>query len=364
MLSSTLFGVFVLSVVLVLGNVFKEIFPLLVNSEVSIGFVLKFVALVMPFSLIFTIPWGILSAVLLVFGRISADNELVSLRMAGLSTPRICMPILIVAIGCSLFCYFINSVVAPKAKAEMKRELAKLAVENPLTLFRPDSVTKAIPGYIFYVSDKEGNTLKNLEVIQLKGKRAMHYITAPEAEAVSAPGEDTFRLVLKNATIEFRNPDDPDAIDKIQHGLTYGEYTFDIPLEKLRSKTRTHNASTKTTRTLLRERKSRIDENTGLEIPDNKMSGLRTEINRRYSFSLACVTLTLIGIPLGVTAQRRETTVGFALSLGIACCYFLLIIVADSMREDAKMYPHLVMWLPNVIFISLGVHLFWKLSKK
>lgn len=48
MLSATVFGVFILSVVLVLGNVFKEILPMLVNSNLPLSFVLKFIALVLP----------------------------------------------------------------------------------------------------------------------------------------------------------------------------------------------------------------------------------------------------------------------------------------------------------------------------
>jgi lipopolysaccharide export system permease protein len=45
----------VLSVVLVLGNVFKQLLDLLVNHNVPIEFILSFVAYILPFSLTFTI---------------------------------------------------------------------------------------------------------------------------------------------------------------------------------------------------------------------------------------------------------------------------------------------------------------------
>ncbi|MEM9281969.1 MAG: LptF/LptG family permease, partial [Verrucomicrobiota bacterium] len=89
-LGATLFAVAVLSIVLVLGNIFQELLDQLVQRpDLDAGYVLRFVMNVLPFSLIFTIPWGFLTAVLLVFGRLSADNELISLRMAGLSATRI-----------------------------------------------------------------------------------------------------------------------------------------------------------------------------------------------------------------------------------------------------------------------------------
>ena len=79
---------------------------------------------------------------------------------------------------------------------------------------------------------------------------------------------------------------------------------------------------------------------------------------------MACLTFVLIGIPLGVTAQRRETSVGFLLSLVIAIVYFLFIIIADPFRDKPDAMPHLLMWLPNVIFITLGMVLFIRLSRK
>jgi lipopolysaccharide export LptBFGC system permease protein LptF len=74
-LLGTLTAVLVLSLVLVLGNLFKQIHPLLVDQKAPLSLVLRFVLNVLPFSLMFTVPWGFLSAVLLVFGRMSSDQE-------------------------------------------------------------------------------------------------------------------------------------------------------------------------------------------------------------------------------------------------------------------------------------------------
>ena len=90
---STLTGVVVLSGVMVLGNVYKKLDQLLGGTELPAALVAKFIVLVIPFSLIFTIPWAFLTSILLVYGRMSADNELVSLRMTGTSMARICLPV-------------------------------------------------------------------------------------------------------------------------------------------------------------------------------------------------------------------------------------------------------------------------------
>ena len=65
---NVLFAIAVLSLVLVVGNIFRKLLPLLVNHDVPLHYLLAFIAYVLPFSLIFTIPWGLLTAILLVFG--------------------------------------------------------------------------------------------------------------------------------------------------------------------------------------------------------------------------------------------------------------------------------------------------------
>src|SRR6267142_3974310 len=96
-----IFAILVLSFVLVVGNIFRKLLPLLVNHDLPVEYLVGFVAYVLPFSLIFTIPWGLLTAVLLVFGRLSADNELTALRSNGVSIPRVCVSLAFLALVCT-----------------------------------------------------------------------------------------------------------------------------------------------------------------------------------------------------------------------------------------------------------------------
>jgi len=93
-------------------------------------------------------------------------------------------------------------------------------------------------------------------------------------------------------------------------------------------------------------------------------NSIRTEISMRMSFSMACLTLGFIGIPLGVTAQRKETSAGFAISLIVVIVYFLLMTVTEMMRENGKLYPYILVWIPNLIFLWFGVRMFLKMNKR
>jgi lipopolysaccharide export LptBFGC system permease protein LptF len=39
-------------------------------------------------------------------------------------------------------------------------------------------------------------------------------------------------------------------------------------------------------------------------------------------------------------------------------------IVADTLRNNPKVHPELLVWVPNVLFIALGTVLFYRLSKR
>src|SRR5207244_12873028 len=93
-------------------------------------------------------------------------------------------------------------------------------------------------------------------------------------------------------------------------------------------------------------------------------SPARTETNKRVSFPFACVAFEIIGVPLCVTAHRRETSIGFAMGLIVATTYFLFVIIGDTLRGNPHAHPELLVWFPNVLFIILGLFLFRRLARQ
>ena len=79
---------------------------------------------------------------------------------------------------------------------------------------------------------------------------------------------------------------------------------------------------------------------------------------------MAVVTFVLVGIPLAISAQRRETSIGIAISICIAFTYFIFIVVADNVKSNASLHPEILVWLPNFIYLTLGGTLFYRLARR
>src|SRR4051812_33676120 len=231
------FAIFVLSLVLVVGNIFRKLLPLLVNHDVPVEYLLSFIAYVLPFSLIFTIPWGLLTAILLVFGRLSADNELIALRANGVSISRICIPLAFVAMLCCAICIWLNVKVAPAAQEKLRSTIFDLATRNPMALFGSDQVIDQFPGRKIYVGKKEGNKLDNIIVFEVDENSLPVRVTYARTGMLEADLPNKRILMhLFNARYQQRDEKDPLDLRKIRDGINMAEGTLPISLEELYQK--------------------------------------------------------------------------------------------------------------------------------
>lgn len=363
------FAVAILSVVLVLGNVFKQLLELLVNHSVPLDFILSFIAYILPFSLTFTLPWGFLTAVLLVFGKMSAENELIALRSSGVSIARICASVFVLALVFAGICLWINVDVAPRAQVKMKDALYNIATSNPLAMFGSDRVIDEFPGKKIYVEHNEGAELRNISVYEMNDDSLpMRVVYARRGVLKTDHEHNQLLLNLFDARFEERDENEPNDLTRIRQGITAQETTFPISLQELYEKNKKRKGlSTMTVAELqgrIAEQNAAASSKEDAKRQAADLSSARTEMSKRFSFSLASLAFALIGVPLAITAHRKETSVGFLLSLAVAFVYFFFIILADTVRGNPKMHPELLIWLPNLLFIGLGLWLFRRLNRR
>jgi lipopolysaccharide export LptBFGC system permease protein LptF len=348
-LFGTLFAILVLSLVLVLGSLFREIRPLLVEDRIPPSVVAQFALNILPFSLMFTIPWGFLSAVLLVFGRLSSDQELTGFRVAGISLPRIAAPVFVVALALCGICAWLNVTVVPQAKSAMRTILFRELMRDPRSLLTPGIAEADFKNAKIFIEGKDGDAILGLHLYQVPDENAPNrhpsgYIHAQRVEPPIVDKEShSFKLILDNSFTEIRNNDG--TFDRLITGKTNAlQVTYVDTRPKIPKPAEMSND----------ELRHFAAENPQLN--EKGRVAVRSEITRRYAYSMACLAFAFVGVPLGIKSRRRDTSGGLILSILVAAGYFVSSMLADQFHTDLSVTTAL--WAPNVICILLGLWLF------
>jgi lipopolysaccharide export system permease protein len=364
----------VFTFVLLLGNVLREILALLVNGQATIGFVAQALGLLIPFVLVFALPMGMLTATLLVFGRFSADQELTAVRASGVSLVALVTPVLLLSAGLSCVSALINMQVAPQCRVAYKGLLFRLGLERAGSFIIEQQFMDDFPGYVVYVRKKEGNRLEKVSIYKLNADGKLEQsIQAESAQIISRVASNQVVLLLHNLhrydlvnsqwdqqeeiplTLEYKPPPAPTLSTNLS------DMTFIQLRQKLRDLERlgVHNKPLeRASAAELREQKRLLAATAAdLTMP------VRMQIHRQVAFSFGCIGFTLIGIPLGIRAHRRETSAGVAMALILSLVYYGGIIVGQSLEARPEYAPHLILWLPNFIFQAVGVVLLWRANR-
>ena len=90
---------------------------------------------------------------------------------------------------------------------------------------------------------------------------------------------------------------------------------------------------------------------------------IRIQMHKQIASSFACFGFALIGIPLGIRVHRRESNRGVFVALALVAIYYTVQVVGQSLASHAQYAPHLLMWIPNLIFEAIGAVLLWRANR-
>ena len=85
-----------------------------------------------------------------------------------------------------------------------------------------------------------------------------------------------------------------------------------------------------------------------------KLSRLKVELSKRFVFAMASLCFVLVGIPLGIRSQRRESSIGMAYSLAIALGYYLVAMWMLNMQKHYAIHPEVLIWIPVAASLLLA----------
>ncbi len=350
-----LFGLSVFTFILLIARLLRLI-ELVVTRGVPVMNILKLLSYIMPAFLEVTVPMAMLLAILIAFGRLSADSEMVALRSSGLSLYQLIAPVAIFALLATAATGALSIWARPWGNRALKTALFDLARTRASAGIKPQVFNDDFPGLVIYAEniDATHDRLRHVLISDERDNAQHNTIFAREGAMVSNPATQAVTLRLRDGFIHTS-----DGRQGTEYHTHFQFYDVNLDLRQMIEGARQRE----------RDPKELTLGQLGRAIAAKRAAGLPfvpelVEYHRKFSIPFACVVFALVAVPLGVQPVRAARSRGFTLSLGMIFVYYVILSVGQALAEQTIVPAAVGLWLPNAIFGVLGVFLFARAARE
>jgi lipopolysaccharide export system permease protein len=339
-------GVALLTFALVTGKLLR-LTDMVVNHGVSIGEVFGLIAFIMPAFLELTFPMAVLLGVLLGFGRMSGDREMIAARACGVSLYRIAIPVMVVAFVVYLLSSWFAFSIRPWANISLEQRLFYLTRTRVSAVLKEKVFNSGFRGMVVYV-DKVSEGANGLQGVMISDARTpdqQNTIIAQRGTLLPDEKRNQLTLRLFDGSI-FGVEAKTDAT----HVTNFNTYDLEIMPDESFGSTwlSPDEMSYATLQAAIR---------TGRESGKRDYEA-ETELARKYLVPIATLLFALLGISLGLKPARGGQSERFGVSVALFFFYYSLLRVGQSLGERGILNAFVAMAIPDAVFIAFAIWLF------
>lgn len=363
----------ILSSVMVFGVVGLEAY----REGLSLGNVVRLMPYALPIALLYAIPGTTLFAACSVYGRMSANNEVLAVKSLGISPLALIWPALSLAFAISVAVVWLNDVAVSWGRLGTQRVILESLEQIVYGMLRTHrsyaskrfsvnvkgvaGETLLQPRLTLHLSDQQPPVLFSAEKAVLRcdpeGNRLSLFLTNGEVHygdtQLVFPDTLVYHVPLWAASRKGQEGDRPSdtalrqiprevreqlaEIDRIEQSLatdaTYQMFTGDFD-----GLTDPQWASRYAA---LRDSRSRLHR-------------LYTEPWRRWANGFSCLAFVMVGAPLAMQLRNSDVWTSFAVCfLPTLTVYYPLLAYGVKFAKSGE-WPPCSVWLGNVVFVIVG----------
>jgi lipopolysaccharide export system permease protein len=373
------FTVAVMSAFMILGVVALQA----IREGLSPACVLRLLPYSVPIAFLYAVPGATLFAVCSIYGRMSAANEIVAIKSAGISPMTVVWPIFWVTLALSCGVVWLNDVAVSWGNTGVKRVVLESVEQIAYGMLRTHK-SYTTKRFSINVRAVVGHRLINPTVtLRLTDDGPPMICVAEEAELHSNPAEDTLEIVLRDCEIDWGDyhGDFPDEVKRQipLSAATRRGYDSNRPadtaLAKIPSEIRAQTELlTQRHRALAAQAAAQMlaGEFDALSGPEwaafhseiasysARLHKLRTEPWRRVANGFSCLCFALVGAPLAIWRRNSDfLTTFFICFFPILLAYYPALMYGVELAKSGDMPPHCV-FLGNAILAIVG---YWLIRK-
>jgi lipopolysaccharide export system permease protein len=205
------FALAALTSLMLIQQIAKQLSSLL-GKGLPTGVIIEVFVLSVPFIVAVTLPMAVLVAVLHVFTRLAADNEITAMQAGGVSVGRLIAPVLGGAAAVALLSFLWNDQLLPRTNHQLRILQVDIQRKKPSLALKEQVINEVVAGQFFLRAariDGSSNRLKDVTIYDLTDAERRRIISADHGRMAYTSGGRDLYLLLEAGDIEEVSRTDP-----------------------------------------------------------------------------------------------------------------------------------------------------------
>jgi lipopolysaccharide export system permease protein len=341
------FGILIFTTIFVSADLLFQAARLMIQKGISFWVVSRLFCYRIPEVIGLTLPMSALLAALLGFSKLSANSELIAIKSMGIPFGRILRPVIISSIIVSIITFMWNEFITPYTSLAANNLMQYEIMNNQSKLMKDKTFLREEKDgklrRMFYVNEfnTEDGTLDGIVVQEFDDDGNIVRIS----NALTGIWKDGQWWIYNGQIIERDKNGDVKLLLKFERQ----KLALNLSLEDLERSTR--NPLDMSARELWLYIKQ-------AELMDiTNVASLLVTFHYKISIPWASFVLAVLGAAIGgKTRARSGGGASFGLCVLIVFAYYLLMSLCRALGESGNMAPIVSAWLPNAIFLFVGLY--------
>ena len=309
------------------------------EAGVSIGRMLQFLQLKLPLIIVQITPVCILLAVLITFGLMSKNNEIIALKSGGMSSYYFIRPVFAVGLFVTILLFLLSEIVVPvtisKAsdiyRIEVKKYTQTKGQKNIwfkshrsiafIAYFNPQN--KTISGITLNYFDAQFKLERRVDAAGGRFQKD-RWVLNDIMEQVLNKTTESYKIQFHKEKVEKLDfvPEDLQRVAKKSEEMSYKELLFYIQ---------------------------------DIEAEGYDATPYRVDLHGKFSLPVACLIICLVGVGIMVRKiSGRSFAVNIALGILVIFLYWISHSFCMSLGYGGMLPPVIAAWMSNFIFACLA----------
>jgi lipopolysaccharide export system permease protein len=357
-----LLGIGVFTSIMLIVRILKLV-EMVVNRGVPFLEMLKLFSYILPAFLEVTLPMALLLAILVAFGRMSSDSEIIALRASGFSLYRLLAPVGAFAFGAAILTFFLSVYARPWGNTLLRTGIYDIVKARASAGIKPKVFNDDFAGLVLYVDRIEPPD--RLYGILVSDQREKGDETQAGGQVgiggVDAGGD--VNTVYAHSGAIYNRPEEQHITLRLIEGGIYSARRKGEGFENTTFRQLDINLDLRTALADLQTRKKDVSELSIAELRaaiakaesvGDPAFAERVEWHRKLAIPFACLVFAALGVPLGIQPTRSVHSRGFSVSLALIFFYYLLLTLGQNLGERGTVHPLVAVWLPNLALSAVA----------